>query len=71
MYFENEPKQKALIQSLEDSNLLILNEVNQILDNDQISDSIKIATLKSLVKIKTVNLKILLESKKLFLKQLI
>ena len=25
--------------------------VNQILDNDQISDSIKIATLKSLVKI--------------------
>ena len=63
LYFENEPKQKALIQSLEDSNLLILNEVNQILDNDQISDSIKIATLKSLVKIKTVNLKILLEQK--------
>jgi hypothetical protein len=63
LYFENEPKQKTLIQSLEDLNLSLLNDVNHILNNDEISDSIKIDTLKLLVATKTTNLKILLEQK--------
>ena len=52
-----------MIQSLEDLNLSLLNDVNHILNNDEISDSIKIDTLKLLVATKTTNLKILLEQK--------
>jgi len=36
LHFTNEPKQKALIQSLEDSNLSILNEVSNIVNNEKL-----------------------------------
>lgn len=63
LHFTNEPKQKALMQSLEDSNLSILNEVSIIINNEKLSNATKIATLKSLIDIKTTNLKIILEEK--------
>ncbi len=63
LHFTNEPKQKALIQSLEDSNLSILNEVSNIVNNEKLSNAAKIATLKSLIATKTTNLKTILEEK--------
>lgn len=61
--FENEPKQRALTQSLEDSNLSILNEVSGIVNNETLDDTAKVSTLKSLIVTKTKNLKTLIEQK--------
>lgn len=63
LYFENEPKQNALLQSFEDSSLSILNEVSNIVNSETIDDSQKIITLKSLVITKTQALKTLLIEK--------
>jgi TnpA family transposase len=63
LHFENEPKQRALVQSLEDSNLSILNEMGSILDNDTLDDSAKIVILKSLYETKSKTLKTLLQEK--------
>ena len=63
LHFENEPKQKALMQSLEDSNLSLLNEVGEIVNNQTLDDATKVSILKSLVATKTKNLKILLQEK--------
>ena len=41
LHFENEPKQKALMQSLEDSNLSLLNEVGEIVNNQTLDDATK------------------------------
>ena len=57
LHFENEPKQKALMQSLEDSNLSLLNEVGEIVNNQTLDDATKVSILKSLVATKTKNLK--------------
>ncbi len=61
--FENEPLKKAHMQSLEDSALSIINEVNSVLNNEHLSDMNKIATLKNLMISKTQNLKILFENR--------
>ncbi len=66
LYFANEPKQKLLLQSLEDSNLSILNEVSSIVNDDKLNDTVKIVTLKTLIATKTGNLKTLLEQKTQF-----
>ena len=58
-HFENEPKQKALMQSLEDSNLSLLNEVGELLTIKLLVTEIKVSILKSLVFTKTQNLKTL------------
>jgi hypothetical protein len=63
LHFENEPKQRALVQSLEDSNLSILNDLSSILNNEKLSDKNKIIALKSLVDAKMQNLKTLLVEK--------
>lgn len=63
LHFENEPKQKALMQSLEDSNLSLLNEVGEIVNNQTLDDATKVSILKSLVATKTKNLKTLLQEK--------
>ena len=62
-HFENEPKQRGLLQALEDSNLSILNEVNGIINDAKWSDQHKIAALRSLVATKMQSIKILLEEK--------
>lgn len=61
--FENEPKQRELIQALEDLNLSILNEVGEIVNNENCSDRDKIVALKSLVALKMQDVKVLLEDK--------
>jgi TnpA family transposase len=63
LHFKNEPKQRALVQSLEDSNLSILNEVSCIVNHETLDDATKILTLKSLITTKTTNLKTILEEK--------
>ncbi len=63
LHFENEPKQRELIQALEDSNLSILNEVGEIVNNENCSDRDKIVALKSLVALKMQDVKVLLEDK--------
>lgn len=65
LHFENEPKQRALVQSLEDSNLSILNDVSSIVNNEKLSDRDKIIALRALVETKTQNLKTLLVEKSL------
>ncbi|MEA3227878.1 MAG: Tn3 family transposase [Campylobacterota bacterium] len=61
--FKHEPLKKALMQSLEDSNLSIINDVNKILENDTISDSNKVSQLKEILASKTQNLKTLMTQK--------
>lgn len=63
LHFKNEPKQRALVQSLEDSNLSILNEVYGIVNDETRSNKDKIVTLKSLVATKMEAFKTLLEEK--------
>ena len=63
LHFQNEPKQTALITSLENANISILNEVSQIINSDTIDDTTKISTLKSLINSKTQALKSLFEEK--------
>jgi TnpA family transposase len=63
LHFVNEPKQTALIASLENANISILNEVSQIINSDTIDDTTKISTLKSLINSKTQALKALFEEK--------
>jgi TnpA family transposase len=58
--FKHEPLKKALAQSLEDSNLSIINDVNAILENDKINDSSKVSQLKEIMAAKTLNLKTLM-----------
>ena len=65
LHFENEPKQRALVQSLEDSNLSILNDVSSIVNNEKLSDRDKIIALRALVETKKQNLKTLLVEKSL------
>ena len=47
------------MQSLEDSNLSILNDVSSIVNNEKLSDRDKIIALRALVETKTQNLKTL------------
>ena len=61
--FKYEPLKKALTQSLEDSNLSIINDVNAILENNKIHDSNKVSQLKEIIASKTQNLKTLLTQK--------
>ena len=58
--FKYEPLKKAITQSLEDSNLSIINDVNAILENNKISDSSKVSQLKEIIASKTQNLKTLM-----------
>ena len=53
------------MQSLEDSNLSILNDVSSIVNNEKLSDRDKIIALRALVETKTQNLKTLLVEKSL------
>ena len=63
LYFENEPNKKALIKSLENSNLSIINNINNILNNETFNDTNKIKAMHSLVEIERRNLKNILEQK--------
>ena len=58
--FKNEPLKKALAQSLEDSNLSIINDVNKVLEDETISDSTKVSQLKEILASKKQNLKTLI-----------
>jgi hypothetical protein len=62
--FENEPKQRNLMQSLEESNISLLNEFSSVLNNNNLNDAIKVNTLKSLIDTKTRDLTMILEDKK-------
>ncbi len=55
--FKHEPLKKALVQSLEDSNLSIINDLNKILEDNTMSDSHKVSQLKEIIATKTKNLK--------------
>ena len=54
---------KELIQSLEDANLSIINDMNTILDDKKLSDSDKVKSMQTLVSSKTQSLKTILEQK--------
>jgi hypothetical protein len=57
LYFENEPNKKALIESLENANLSIINNINTILNDDTFNDAAKIKAMHSLIEIEKMNLK--------------
>ena len=61
--YEFEPMKKELIQSLEDANLSIINDINTILDDKKLSDSDKVKSMQTLVSSKTQSLKTILEQK--------
>jgi len=61
--FKHEPLKKALAQSLEDSNLSIINDINKVLEDDTINDSSKVSQLKEIIAYKTKNLKNLMIQK--------
>jgi TnpA family transposase len=58
--FKHEPLKKALAQSLEDSNLSIINDVNKVLDDNNMNDSSKVSQLKKIMATKTLKLKTLM-----------
>ena len=63
LYFENEPNKKALIKSLENSNLSIINNMSSILNDETFNDTNKVKAMHSLVEIEKMNLKNILEQK--------
>ncbi len=63
LYFENEPNKKELIQSLENANLSIINNISTILNDKSFNDATKIKAMHSLVEVEKINLKKILEQK--------
>ncbi|NEW61103.1 Tn3 family transposase [Sulfurovum sp. bin170] len=64
--FEQEPNKNRIIQSLEESNLSMLNEIDAILKNETINASKKVDLIKQLVEQKSRVLTEILSEKKLF-----
>jgi TnpA family transposase len=64
LYYANEPVKQALIQSLEDSNLSVINDMSSIVDDSSLSDSSKVKAMKRLLDTKTKNLQNLLGQKR-------
>lgn len=64
--FKQEPNKSRIIQSLEESNLSIINEMNAILKNETLNASKKITLVKELLEQKSNVLTGILSEKKLF-----
>ena len=64
--FKQEPNKNRIIQSLEESNLSIINEMNAILNNELLNASKKVTLVKELLEQKSNVLTGILSEKKLF-----
>jgi len=64
--FKQEPNKNRIIQSLEESNLSIINEIDAILKNETVNASTKVYLIKQLVEKKSSVLTEILSEKKLF-----
>lgn len=64
--FKQEPNKNRIIQSLEESNLSIINEMNAILKNETLTASKKVTLVKALLEQKSNVLTGILSEKKLF-----
>ena len=64
--FEQEPKKNKILQSLENTNISTLNEIQVVIRNEKLSAIKKVAQIEELVTKKTQLLQEILEEKKIF-----